>query len=75
MAKTFYHFLLKYRHPSPQDSISFFANHVYQDHGFPKTSSNYHELSTYLELNGSYMESMSVFDDVWELYKLYEEQR
>ncbi|QED48294.1 YozE family protein [Cytobacillus dafuensis] len=75
MAKPFYHFLLKYRHPTPKDSISLFANHVYQDHGFPKTSSNYHELSTYLELNGSYMESMSVFDDVWELYKLYEEQR
>ena len=72
MAKTFYHFLMKYRHPSPKDKISRFANHAYLDHDFPKTSSDYHEISLYLELNGAYMESMAVFDEAWELYLISE---
>lgn len=68
MSKSFYHFLMKYRHPSPKDSISSFANEAYQDHSFPKTSEDYHEISLYLELNGSYLEGMSVFDEAWQLY-------
>jgi uncharacterized protein YozE (UPF0346 family) len=72
MSKSFYHFLMKYRHPSPTDAISRFANHAYLDHGFPKTSEKYHEISTYLELNAHYLDSMSVFDEAWELYELSE---
>ncbi|PAE24541.1 YozE family protein [Bacillus sp. 7894-2] len=72
MSKTFYHFLMKYRHPAPKDNISRFANDAYEDHSFPKTSYDYEEISSYLELNGSYMESMSVFDEAWQLYVLIE---
>ncbi|KAB2333551.1 YozE family protein [Cytobacillus gottheilii] len=72
MAKTFYHFLMKYRHPNPKDEISQFANDAYEDHSFPKTSENYEEISSYLELNGSYLQSMMVFDEAWELYLLSE---
>ncbi|MBU8878933.1 YozE family protein [Bacillus sp. FJAT-29790] len=72
MAKTFYHFLMKYRHPAPKDAVSQFANHAYEDHSFPKTSSDYHEVSSYLELNGSYIRNMSIFDEAWELYLLSE---
>lgn len=72
MFKTFYHFLMKYRHPEPKDGISHFANHAYEDHSFPKGSYDYDEISTYLELNGTYMESMSVFDEAWQLYLLSE---
>lgn len=59
---------MKYRHPSPPDSISRFANDAYLDHSFPKTSEDYSTLTTYLELNGHYLDSMSVFDEAWELY-------
>lgn len=69
-SKSFYHFLMKYRHPEPKDVISIFANHAYLDHSFPKMSEDYHELSTYLELNGPYLDSMSIFDEAWELYDL-----
>ena len=72
MRKSFYHFLMKYRHPSPKDEISQFANHAFLDHSFPKTSEDYHELSTYLELNGQYLVSMAVFDDAWQQYLLSE---
>jgi uncharacterized protein YozE (UPF0346 family) len=68
MTKSFYHFLMKYRHPEPKDSLSLFANQAYLDHGFPKNSKKYDEISSYLELNGHYLDSMSVFDDAWNIY-------
>ena len=72
MSKSFYHFLMKYRHPSPKDAISEFANNAYRDHSFPKTSKDYHEISSYLELNGQYLQSMTIFDEAWELYEISE---
>jgi len=72
MAEAFYHFLIRYRHPEPKDDISVFANEAYQDHSFPKTSTNYHQLTSYLELNGTYLKSMRIFDDAWELYLIHE---
>ncbi|ALC90210.1 hypothetical protein AM500_10770 [Bacillus sp. FJAT-18017] len=68
MLKSFYHFLMKYRHPKPKDNISEFANEAFKDHSFPKTSEDYDELSRYLEMNGHYLPSMSVFDDAWTEY-------
>lgn len=68
MYKSFYHFLMKFRHPKPVDEISRFANRAYEDHGFPKVSEDYHEISSYLEFNGEYLKSMTVFDEAWELY-------
>lgn len=67
--KSFYHYLMKYRHPKPQDELSKFANNAYTDHGFPKNTDNYDEISSYLEMNGSYLESMKVFDEAWERYE------
>ena len=60
---------MKYRHPKPKDDIAKFANDAYHDHSFPKASDNYNELSTYLELNGHYLNSMTVFDKVWDYYQ------
>lgn len=74
MSKSFYHFLMTYRHPSPKDTISAFANHAYRDHSFPKMSQDYNQISSYLELNGQYLQSMSIFDDAWELYMLNEQK-
>lgn len=67
--KSFYHYLMKYRHPKPPDDISQFANDAYDDHSFPKASDDYHEISSYLELNGSYLRSLVVFDEAWDLYE------
>ena len=36
MRKSFYHFLMRYRHPEPNDEISVFANDAFKDHSFPK---------------------------------------
>ncbi|MBN6885527.1 uncharacterized protein YozE (UPF0346 family) [Cytobacillus horneckiae] len=72
MSKSFYHFLMKYRHPEPPDKISSFANDAFKDHSFPKTSKDYHEISSYLELNTNYLESMTIFDEAWDEYLMAE---
>ncbi len=74
MAKSFYHYLMNYRHPKPSNAIEEFANHAFEDHSFPKLSKDYHELCNYLELNGHYLKTMAVFDEVWEAY-LNEERK
>ncbi|WP_449536590.1 YozE family protein [Ferdinandcohnia sp. Marseille-Q9671] len=69
VGKSFYHYIVKYRAAKTRDEISQFANDVYLDHSFPIYSTDYDELSSYLELNGHYLKSMSIFDNAWELYK------
>ncbi|WP_428908409.1 YozE family protein [Niallia sp. Krafla_26] len=71
MAESFYHFLMRYRHPKPSEDISEFANEAYLDHSFPKTATDYHQISNYLELNVTYLKSMSIFDEAWELYLIH----
>ncbi len=75
MVKTFYQFLMRYKNIGGKDELSVFANHVFLDHGFPKGSSNYDEISRYLEIEGDYLTSMSIFDKAWELYLLMEKQK
>lgn len=72
--KSFYHYLLKYRHPKPKDSISEFANQAYEDHSFPKTSTDYHEISSYLELNADYLHTMATFDEASFLIEALEKE-
>ncbi|WP_078546393.1 YozE family protein [Litchfieldia alkalitelluris] len=69
MRKSFYHFMLKFRNEKGKDDLSLFANNMYLDHGFPKNISDYHEISTYLEFNGHYINSMTIFDKAWEIYE------
>ncbi|PFA70140.1 hypothetical protein CN378_02220 [Bacillus sp. AFS015802] len=72
MRKSFYHYLMKYRQPAAKDDITRFANSAYDDHSFPKQSQQYHEISSYLEMNGHYLDSMSIFDRAWDHYQLEE---
>ncbi|MEH7226026.1 YozE family protein [Bacillus sp. JJ1566] len=69
MGKSFYHYIVKFRAAKAKDEISQFANDVYLDHSFPIYSMDYDELSSYLELNGQYIKSMSIFDKAWEHYQ------
>ncbi|HZG71788.1 MAG TPA: YozE family protein [Chondromyces sp.] len=68
MKKSFYHYLMKYRQVPAPNELASFANAAFDDHSFPKSSSDYDELSRYLEMNGHYLASMSVFDEAWEKY-------
>ncbi|MBB5323022.1 uncharacterized protein YozE (UPF0346 family) [Anoxybacillus tepidamans] len=68
MMRSFYHYLLKFRDGKKDDPFVRFANSVYHDHSFPKSSADYDEISRYLEMNGDYLENMSIFDEVWERF-------
>lgn len=73
MKKSFYQFLMRYRHSEGKDELANFAQNAYQDHSFPKHAHRYDEISRYLELNGEYLPSMAIFDRAWELYLQYEQ--
>ncbi|TDW04738.1 YozE family protein [Bacillus badius] len=66
--KSFYHYLMKFREEPPRDELAKFANHAFADHSFPKAADDYDELSRYLEMNGSYLSGMRVFDEAWDRY-------
>jgi len=69
MKRSFYHYLLTERDPRKKDPVTQFANDAQFDGSFPKQSESYEEISQYLELNGHYLPSMSVFDEAWERYQ------
>ncbi|RFU66441.1 YozE family protein [Peribacillus saganii] len=71
--KSFYHFLMRYRQPDDKSELARFANEAYTDHSFPKQSADYHEISSYLEMNGHYINNMATFDHAWDLYLQHEQ--
>ena len=68
MRQSFYQYLMTLRNPNSLDEIAQFANNAFYDQAFPKQSQVYDELSHYLELNGAYLPSMTIFDQAWEGY-------
>ena len=66
--KSFYQYLMTYRNALKKTEMSLFAENVFYDHGFPRNSSDYHEISEYLEMNGDYILDMSLFDEAWNSY-------
>lgn len=67
LKKSFYHYMMKHRAALISNEISQFAESMYDDLSFPKQSEQYEEISSYLEISGM-LESMSIFDEAWELY-------
>lgn len=68
--KTFYEFILTYRGKLSADDKCKLADWVFQDHDFPKQSTNYSEISDYLEWNSPFVNALSIFDELWEIYEL-----
>ena len=68
MRQSFYQYLMTLRDPNDHREIADFAQNAFLDHSFPKQEADFDALSDYLELNGNYLPSMSVFDDAWQLY-------
>lgn len=68
MRRSFYHYVKTLRDPHKKDEVTLFANSVDNDSSFPKQSEDYDELSRYLEIDVDYVDSMSVFDEVFQDY-------
>ncbi|GKQ42723.1 UPF0346 protein [Companilactobacillus sp. RD055328] len=68
MIRSFYEYLMTLRDPNGKDEIAQFANSAFYDLTFPKQAEKYSEISEYLELSGSYLPNMDVFDDAYRMY-------
>ena len=64
--KSFYHFVLTYR--GAQGDKGHFAEAVFNDLMFPKTTTDFDELSTYIEMQADPYLSTYIFDELWEIY-------
>lgn len=70
MNQSFYQFTLSLRGGDLTDRKTRFAEKMFEDHSFPKTSSSFEELSSYIETLADDDLSTSTFDEIWEMYRL-----
>lgn len=75
MKMSFYEYLMTERDPYKQEDITLFANAAFKDRLFPKQSEDYHEISNHLEMNTDYLPSMTIFDEAWEIYTEYHQEK
>lgn len=47
-----------------------FAESMFVDHGFPKLSEDFHDLSNYVEMQFDEYLTAEAFDELWNLYEL-----
>ena len=66
--ESFYRYLMTQRNPNSADEIEQFANNAFLDSAFPKQSTDFEEISQYLEENADYLPSMTIFDAAWLRY-------
>lgn len=67
--ESFYRYLMTQREADSNDEVAQFANNAQNDQTFPKQEQDYEKLSDYLELNASYLPSMSIFDKAYQMYR------
>ncbi|WP_188205973.1 YozE family protein [Alkalibacillus aidingensis] len=68
--RSFYHYVMRYRGiHEKSDYRKQLADWMFHDHDFPKQSSNYDELTSYLEMNSPFPEALRIFDELWNEYQ------
>ncbi|MBP1950760.1 YozE family protein [Virgibacillus litoralis] len=66
--RSFYHYMMTYRGKKKADDESKLADWIFYDHDFPKHSTDYDEISNYLEWNSPFANALAVFDQLWDIY-------
>ncbi|MDR2977297.1 MAG: YozE family protein [Streptococcaceae bacterium] len=66
---TFYQYLMKFRNPTETDDAARLANLVFKDSTFPRQSSDFDEISSYLETHAPFRFPLQLFDNIWQDYK------
>lgn len=69
MRDSFYEFMRQLRDPNQKDELTQLAYDISKDGMFPKTTTNYDEISRYLETDADYVSRMTLFDEAWDLYE------
>ncbi|OFI46210.1 YozE family protein [Floricoccus penangensis] len=68
MGKSFYQFLMAKKVHKEVDDVTKLANLVFNDIAFPRQSSNFEEVSNYLETHAEFSFNLSKFDEIWQEY-------
>ncbi|PXW91767.1 uncharacterized protein YozE (UPF0346 family) [Streptohalobacillus salinus] len=68
MVQAFYPYMMRYRGLKQKSDERELADWMFQDHDFPKTSSDYDEISRYLEWNIPFNRAIVTFDELWSDY-------
>ncbi|CQR46641.1 hypothetical protein BN1058_00910 [Paraliobacillus sp. PM-2] len=66
---SFYQYMMRHRGAKHVTNESKLAEWMFRDHNFPKHSTSYDEISSYLEWNIPFTEALQVFDQLWEQYQ------
>lgn len=66
--KSFYSWLMSERNPKSQQPLAILADHVFNEWDFPKQSSDFEEISHFLEEKASFDFDMREFDAIFEQY-------
>lgn len=69
MKKSFYLYVLTYRGGDWSDPKVRFAEEVFHEHNFPKQSTDFNELSDYIETYATENLTIQTFDSLWTLYE------
>lgn len=68
MEKSFYEFVLTFRGGQTNDAKTRFAETAFLDHSFPKSSTSFDEISSYIETIADEDMTTQTFDELWDLY-------
>ncbi|MFC4387609.1 YozE family protein [Gracilibacillus marinus] len=66
--KSFHQYMMRYRGNKHVNNEKKLAEWMFHDHDFPKYSTDYDEISSYLEWNIPFSEAISTFDKCFEQY-------
>lgn len=64
----FYQYLMKHRSPVENDDVTRLANLAFKDSTFPRQSTNFEEVSSYLEVQAPFRFPLQLFDEIWQDY-------
>jgi uncharacterized protein YozE (UPF0346 family) len=59
---------MKFRGPKEVDDVTVLANRAFDDPAFPKQSTDFHEISDYLETHANFSFNLGKFDEIWDEY-------
>ncbi len=66
--QSFYQYMMRYRGAQKASLKRQLADWIYNDHGFPKHSTSYDEISDYLEWSSPFNEAVNLFEKLWDDY-------
>ncbi|WEV60423.1 YozE family protein [Streptococcaceae bacterium ESL0729] len=65
---SFYNYLMSHRGPKMDCALTILASEAFNDSTFPRHSSNFNEISDYLEKEAPFYFNLAQFDEIFDNY-------